>query len=92
MLRHIWVTPKQFCELTNLSMHKINEHLREQFNGEADEILLKDVMITGSSVDLPPKYLTVIQNDLKTYVEDIMGQLRALQFNPYLYRWRFHNH
>ena len=62
-------------------MHKINEHLREQFNGEADEILLKDVMITGSSVDLPPKYLTVIQNDLKTYVEDIMGQLRALQFN-----------
>ena len=62
-------------------MHKINEHLREQFNGEADEILLKDVMITGSSIDLPPKYLTVIQNDLKTYVEDIMGQLRALQFN-----------
>lgn len=62
-------------------MHKINEHLREQFNGEADEILLKDVMITGSSVDLPPKYLTVIQNDLKSYVEEIMGQLRALQFN-----------
>ena len=62
-------------------MHKINEHLREQFNGEADEILIKDVMITGSSVDLPPKYLTVIQNDLRTYVEEIMGQLRALQFN-----------
>ena len=62
-------------------MHKINENLREQFNGEADEILLKDVMITGSSVDLPPKYLTVVQDGLKTYVEEIMGQLRALQFN-----------
>lgn len=24
MLRHIWVTPKQFCDLTNLSMDEMN--------------------------------------------------------------------
>ena len=24
MLRHIWVTPKQFCELTKLSMDEMN--------------------------------------------------------------------
>lgn len=27
MLRHIWVTPKQFCELTNLSMDEMNSIL-----------------------------------------------------------------
>ena len=62
-------------------MHKINEDLREQFNGEADEILLKDVMINGTSEDLPDKYLTVVKEGLSSYVEEIMGQLRALQFN-----------
>ena len=24
MLRHIWVTPKQFCELTKLSLDEVN--------------------------------------------------------------------
>lgn len=62
-------------------MHQINEHLREQFNGEADELLLRDVMMTGTCDELPDKYLKVITEDLKAYVEDILGQLRALQFN-----------
>ncbi len=62
-------------------MHKINEELRAQFNNEVDEVLLKDVMITGTSTDLPPKYLTVIQQGINTYVDEIMGSLRALKFN-----------
>ncbi len=62
-------------------MHTINENLRESFNGEADEIHLKEVMITGTSNELPDKYLKVIRDGLYTYVDSIMGQLRALQFN-----------
>ena len=62
-------------------MHTINENLRESFNGEADEIHLKEVMITGTSNELPEKYLKVIRDGLYTYVDSIMGQLRALQFN-----------
>ncbi len=62
-------------------MHRINEHLREQFNGEADELLLREVMMNGSCEELPSKYLSVINDDLTAYVEEILGQLRALQFN-----------
>lgn len=62
-------------------MQTINESLRSSFNGEADEILLKDVMIHGTSHDLPPKYLNLIRDGLHKYVDDLMGQLRALQFN-----------
>ena len=62
-------------------MHTINENLRESFNGEADEIHLKEVMITGTSNELPDKYIKVISDGLDTYVDSIMGQLRALQFN-----------
>lgn len=62
-------------------MHKINEELRSLYNGEADEIYIKDVMMTGTCKDLPPKYLSVIEKGLHDYVENLMGQLRALKFN-----------
>lgn len=62
-------------------MHTINENLRESFNGEADEIFLKDVMITGTSEDLSDNYLNMIRDGLYKYVDSIMGKLRALQFN-----------
>ncbi|MEE1516334.1 MAG: ParM/StbA family protein [Lachnospiraceae bacterium] len=62
-------------------MHKINEELRATFNNEVDEVLIKDVMINGTSKDLPAKYVEVIQKYLIAYVDEIMGNLRALKFN-----------
>lgn len=62
-------------------MHKINEALRAEFDGEADEVFLKDVMITGTCNELPANYLSVIRRELYSYVEDLLGQLRAMKIN-----------
>lgn len=62
-------------------MHTINEHSREVLGNAIDDIHLKDVMIHGTCNELPGKYLKIVRDDLYNYVDKIMGQLRALQFN-----------
>ncbi len=61
--------------------HRINEALRSSVGGEIDDVFLRDVMINGTTSDLPDKYLEVVRAGLYDYVDAIMGQLRALQFN-----------
>ncbi len=73
---------------TITSINEINEKLRQKFNGEADEAIIKEVMIKGKSV-INKEYLKVIQDGLKSYVDDIMDNLRALKFNPVLTEFVF---
>ena len=49
MLRHIWVTPKQFCELTNLSMDEMNSIADEYgfVTKEENDQLYLDLMDFG---------------------------------------------
>ena len=62
-------------------MQTINEHSREVLGDEPGDIYLKDVMMHGTCNELPGNYLKIIREDLYEYVDKIMGQLRALQFN-----------
>lgn len=65
---------------TITAMNDINEILRQKFGGEADEVILKEIMMTGTST-IDEAYLMMIQNGLRQYSEDIMDNLRALKFN-----------
>lgn len=64
-------------------MNEINEALRQKFGQEADEAIIKDVMINKNS-NINSAYLQVIQEGLYNYVEDIMNHLRSLKFNSVL--------
>ena len=68
---------------TITAMQDINEALRQRFGEEADEAIIKDVMINGTS-NINQEYLQIIQSGLIGYVEDIMNQLRSLKFNMVL--------
>lgn len=69
-------------------MNDINENLRQKFNGEAEEVIVKEIMINGASA-IDKEYLEVIQDGLKQYVSDIMNSLRSLKFNPQLTQFVF---
>ena len=68
---------------TITAMQDINEALRQRFGEEADEAIIKEVMINGTS-NINQEYLQIIQSGLIGYVEDIMNQLRSLKFNMVL--------
>ena len=69
-------------------MNEINESLRQLFDGEAEESVIKDVMIKGKS-DIDENYLNVIKAGITTYVESIMNNLRGLKFNMDLTQFVF---
>lgn len=69
-------------------MNDINEALRQRFGQDADETIIKDVMIYGTS-DIPADYLTIIRTTLMAYVTNLMDQIRALNFNPDLTQFVF---
>ena len=69
-------------------MNEINEALRQKFGEEADEAIIKDVMIHKTS-NINNEYLQVIQTGLYSYVEDIMNNLRSLKFNSSLTEFVF---
>lgn len=69
-------------------MNSINEALRQKFGQEADETILKEVMIQGTS-DIPADYLTIIQDGLSSYVTNLMDRIRSLNFNPDLTQFIF---
>ena len=58
-------------------MNSINEALRQKFGQEADETILKEVMIYGTS-DIPSEYLTIIKEGLSSYVINLMDRIRSL--------------
>lgn len=75
MLRHIWVTPKQFCELTNLSMDEMNSIADEYgfVTKEENDQLYLDLMDFGyvyktvhmiKRVDLSKRYESFTEDDL----------------------------
>lgn len=75
MLRHIWVTPKQFCELTNLSMDEMNSIADEYgfVTKEENSQLYLDLMDFGyvyktvhmiKRVDLSKRYESFTEDDL----------------------------
>ncbi len=69
-------------------MNSINEALRQKFGQEADETILKEVMIYGTS-DIPSEYLTIIKEGLSSYVINLMDRIRSLNFNPDLTQFIF---
>ena len=73
---------------TITAMNDINESLRQQYGDEADEIILKEVMINGTS-NINADYLRTIQEGLKQYTQDIMDNLRSLKFNLTLTQFVF---
>ncbi|MBP5607127.1 MAG: ParM/StbA family protein [Lachnospiraceae bacterium] len=62
-------------------INEINEALRQRLGSDADESIIKNVMINGSA-DIPDSYLSIIQTGLSSYVTNLMDQIRALGFNP----------
>ena len=75
MLRHIWVTPKQFCELTKLSMDEMNSIADEYgfVTKEENGQLYLDLMDFGyvyktvhmiKRVDLSKRYESFTEDDL----------------------------
>ena len=68
---------------TFTAMQDINESLRQKFGEEAEESIIKDVMIHGTST-INRQYLQVIQDGLYEYVESVMNHLRTLKFNTTL--------
>jgi len=73
---------------TITAMQDINEMLRQKFGAEADETILKKVMIDGTA-GIDAGYLQVIKDGLRLYVTDIMDNLRALKFNTVLTQYVF---
>lgn len=73
---------------TITAMNDINESLRQQYGDEADEIILKEVMINGTS-NINADYLRTIQEGLQQYTQDIMDNLRSLKFNLTLTQFVF---
>ena len=69
-------------------MNDINESLRQNLGKEADETIIKEVMIYGTS-DIPSEYLSVIKNGLTSYASNLMDQIRALNFNSDLTQFIF---
>ena len=58
----------------------INENLRQKFGEEANEVIIKDVMLHRKSA-INQKYLTIIQDGLTVYADKIMNNLRSLKIN-----------
>ncbi|MBP3805919.1 MAG: ParM/StbA family protein [Oribacterium sp.] len=73
---------------TLTAMSEINENLRQKFGEEADEAIVKDVMIHGTS-NINREYLDVIQDGLFGYVEGVMNNLNTLKFNSTLTEFVF---
>jgi len=73
---------------TITAMNDINEALRQKFGEEADEAIIKEVMIRGES-SINKEYLRVIRDGLYSYVEEIMNNLRSLKFNMTLTHFVF---
>ena len=69
-------------------MNDINEALRQNLGKEADETIIKEVMIYGTS-DIPSDYLSIIKTGLITYCANLMDQIRALNFNSDLTQFIF---
>lgn len=70
------------------AMNDINEDLRQTVGGEADVITLIEVMTKGES-EISPRYLDVIRNGIKRYVDGLMDQIRAFGFNPDITKYIF---
>lgn len=73
---------------TFTAMADINESLRQKFGEEADEAIIKDIMIHGTS-NINREYLEVIQDGLYAYVDGIMSSLKTLKFNSTLTEFVF---
>lgn len=73
---------------TFIAMQDINESLRQKFGEEAEETIIKDVMIHGTS-NINRDYLKVIQDGLYAYVEEVMNNLKTLKFNSTLTEFVF---
>ncbi|MBP3818267.1 MAG: ParM/StbA family protein [Butyrivibrio sp.] len=73
---------------TFTAISEINENLRQKFGEEAEEAIIKDVMINGSS-NIDGSYLAVIQDGLYEYVDNIMNNLATLKFNTALNKFIF---
>lgn len=73
---------------TFTAMSEINESLRQKFGEEADETIIKSVMIHGTS-NINREYLDVIRDGLYGYVEDVMNHLKTLKFNSTLTEFVF---
>lgn len=73
---------------TFTAMSEINENLRQKFGEEADEAIIKDVMIHGTS-NINREYLDVIQEGFYGYVEGVMNNLKTLKFNSTLTEFVF---
>lgn len=69
-------------------INEINEALRQTVGQEADETIIKDVMINGTA-DIPEEYLSVITEGLKSYTANLIDQIRALNFNSDLTQFIF---
>ena len=79
MLRHIWVTPKQFCELTKLSMDEMNAIADEYgfVTKEENGQFYLDLMDFGyvyktvhmiKRVDLSKRYEPFTEDDLSAQI------------------------
>lgn len=73
---------------TFTAMSEINENLRQKFGEEAEEAIIKDIMIHRTS-NIDRDYLDMIQAGLYNYVEEIMNNLRSLKFNSTLTEFVF---
>lgn len=73
---------------TFTALTEINENLRQKFGEEADEAIIRDVMIHGTS-NIHQDYLKVIQEGLCGYVEIVMNSLKTLKFNSTLTEFVF---
>ena len=68
---------------TFTAISEINEDLRQKFGEEAEEAIIKDVMINGTSnIDKP--YLDVIKGGLYEYVDKVMDNLATLKLDSAL--------
>lgn len=61
-------------------IEEINEKLRQKFGTEAEEVIIREIMISGKS-NINTQYLRIIQEELKWYVQKIMDKLRSLKIN-----------
>ena len=68
---------------TLTAISEINENLRQKYGEEAEETIIKDVMINRSS-NIDPSYLALIQNGFYEYVDKVMNTLITLKFNSTL--------
>lgn len=61
-------------------MRRINEQCVRQLNGEVDEYIIKQVMITGDA-DIDEEYLSIIRAEIKDYAKRIFRMIGEQGYN-----------